>query len=174
MRYISEIKFCFIMPTFKGPMPSSFLTQTFWVLNDFCNLYFVIYWVVQAHLQRFRVFEVSDVMASSKIATCAAFILQLGPSPRVGWGKATDSSLYHKAKSFHGSGWSALLSIPAASTATLAFILGNFRAKPSVISTVLPASLGKMKSLASYKYIGDLHITLAIFRSLRMRVQISF
>lgn len=56
--YLSEIKFCFIMPTFKGLMPNTFLTPTFWVLNWFLSFILCYYWVVQAHLQKFRVLEV--------------------------------------------------------------------------------------------------------------------
>lgn len=56
--YISEIKFCFIMSTFKGLMPNTFLTSTCWVLNWFLSFIFCYYWVVQAHLQKFRILEV--------------------------------------------------------------------------------------------------------------------
>lgn len=123
--------------------------------------------MVQAHLQRFRVLEAFWCHGIIKNSHLFCLHSAVGSFPLGMLRQGSWQLLVLQAKSLHGSRWSALLSTPAAGTATLVFILGNFRAKPSVISTVLPASVGKMKSLSSYKYTGDPHITFAVFRSLR-------
>lgn len=173
MHYISEIKLCFIMPTFKGLTPNT-SNPIFWVLNWFLSFILCYYWVLQAHLQRFRVLEVFWCHGIIKNSHLFCLYSAVGSFPLGMLRQGSWQLLVSQAKSLHGLGWSALLSTPAAGTATLVFIVGNFRAKASVISTMLPASVGKMKSLSSYKYTGDPDVTFAVFRSLRMRVQISF
>lgn len=130
--------------------------------------------MVQAHLQKFRVLEVfwcHGIIKNSHLCCLHSSVVSFPPG---GLRQGSWQLLVSQAKSLHGSGWNVLLSTSAACAETLAFLLDNFRAKPSVISTALPSSVGEMKSLSSYKYkyTGDPHIILAIFRSLR--VQISF
>lgn len=164
------------MPTFKGLIPNTFLTPTFWVLNWFLSFILCYYWVVQAHLQRFRVFEVfwcHGIIKNSHLCCLHSAIVSFPSGKWVGWSRAADGSLYRRQKAFMD--WDEVLCSPLLQQVQQHWPLFKATSEPNpVISTELPASVGKMKSLSSYKYTGDPHITLAIFRSLRMRVQISF
>lgn len=113
LQSISEIKFCFIMPTFKGLMPNTFLTPTFWLLNWFLSFILCYYWVVQAHLQRFSVLEVfwcHGIIKNSHLCCLYSAIVSFPSGKWVGWSRAADSSLYRRQKAF--TDWDEVLCLP--------------------------------------------------------------
>lgn len=146
------------MPTFKGLMPSTLLTPT-WMMNDFCNLYFVIYCVVQAHLQRFRVLEVFWCHGIMKNSHLSCLHSAVGSFPLGSQGSWQLLISQGKKPSWIRMKCSALHSCSKYSNTGL--YSRQLQSQTQCHIHCVTSITRDDENLASYKYTGDSHITLA-------------